>query len=43
MSDKRSGKKLKRAAALAPVASAAGAAPVVSDLTQHPAMKKKLK
>lgn len=40
MSDKRSGKKIKRAAALAPTPSD-GNPVVVSDLTQHPAMKKK--
>lgn len=42
MSDKRTGKKDKRAAALAPIASAAVPS-VVSDLTQRPAMKKKKK
>ena len=40
MSDKRTGKKNKRAAALTPAPSD-GAAPVVSDLTQRPPMKKK--
>ena len=40
MSDKRTGKKNKPAAALTPPPTN-GAAPVVSDLTQRPAMKKK--
>ncbi|HEY5477220.1 MAG TPA: hypothetical protein VIK11_10965 [Tepidiformaceae bacterium] len=40
MSDKRTGKKIKRAAALTPPAAAAAPA-VVSDLTRPAAMKKK--
>ena len=43
MSDKRTGKKMKRSAALAPVMSIEGTAPEVSDLTQHTGMKKKSK
>lgn len=39
MSDKRSPKKAKRTAPAAPAA--ADGTPVVSDLTAHPAMKKK--
>lgn len=42
MSDKRTGKKIKRAAALTPSAGD-GAVPVISDLTQRSAMKKKSK